>query len=403
MPDFIYVICDQQGDRRPGEMEASDRDKVVQLLLKRGYTIIRVDEIKPKHWIWSFLQPVKPQVLALWMRQLSVMLNAGIPLRRALTSLQPAQAPDRFKKAMRRLLDDVTNGYSLSQAMRRAPEFFSPFMIGSCRIGEASGRLAQTLDLCATHFEKEYEYSLKLRSALIYPSVLLSCSLALVAFIFTFMIPKFIGLFVDLKLELPGPTKLLVQSAKFCETYGLVILFTVLGPALIFGFVYHYWSKTRRGRGIIEKILLSIPWYGRQVRFRMLAAYFRSFGTLLDSGVNTFSSLNLLVRSVDRELLRRTAERQVQAVRIGKELTYAMSLDKIFPRMTVEMIVVGEETGKVDDMMYRLAEFFDAEMTRGLDTIGKLVEPVVLMILGGGVAVVLLAAFLPIYQLASSF
>ncbi len=403
MADYIYVVCDQQGERRSGEMESSDRERVIQLLMKRGYTIIRVDELKPKHWIWSVLQPVKPQVLALWLRQLAVMLNSGIPLSRGLTALQPAQAPERFKRAMRRLLDDVTNGYSLSQAMRRSPEFFSPFMVGSCRIGEASGRLAETLDLCATHFEKEYEYALKLKSALVYPTVLLTCSGGLVAFIFTFMIPKFIGLFVDMKLELPGPTKLLVNSAKFCETYGLVILLAGAGPVFVIFWLYHYWSKTRRGKGIIERIMLNIPWYGRQVRFRMLSTYFRSFGTLLDSGVNTFTSLNLLTRSVDRELLRRTAERQVDAVRIGKELTYAMSRDPLFPPMSVEMIVVGEETGTIDNMMYRLADFFDAEMTRGLETIGKLVEPIVLMILGSGVAVVLLAAFLPIYQLAASF
>ena len=148
---------------------------------------------------------------------------------------------------------------------------------------------------------------------------------------------------------------------------------------------------------------MRIPWYGKQVRFRMLAAYFRSFGTLLDSGVTMYSSLNILVRSVDRELLRRTVLQQLEAVRIGKHLTYALGREKLFPKMSVEMVLVGEETGKIDEMMYRLAEFFDTEMTRGLDTIGKLVEPIVLMILGSGVAVVLLAAFLPIYQLASSF
>ena len=403
MPEFIYLVCDQQGERRSGEMEASSREKVAQILMKKGFTIIRVDLIKPKHWIWAFMQPVRPQILALWIRQVAVMLAAGIPLRRAVYSLQPQQGPTRFKKAMRRLLDDLTNGYSFSQAMMRAPEFFSNFMVGSTRIGEASGRLAETLDLCATHFEKEYDYSMKLKTALIYPTVLLTSSGLLVAFIFTFMIPKFVGLFVDMKLELPWATRWLVNSAHFCETYGMVVLCTAAGPLIVLIWLFHYWSKTRRGKGSIERFLLALPWYGRQIRFRMLAAYFRSFGTLLGSGVTMYSSLNLLVRSVDRELLRRTAAKQVEAVRIGKNLNYAMSMERIFPRMAVEMVLVGEETGTIDAMMYRLAEFYDTEMTRGLDTIGKMVEPIVLMILGAGVAVVLLAAFLPIYQLASSF
>lgn len=403
MPEFLYVVCNQEGERLSGEMEASSQAKVVQMLQKRNYTVIRVDAVKPKHWIWNFLEPVKPQILALWIRQLSVMLTAGIPMRRAIQSLLPKHGPKRFRKAMERLYEDVLNGYSLSQAMLRCPEFFSPFMIGSTRIGEASGRLADTLDRCAAHFEKEYEYTLKLRQALVYPTVLLTAAGLLVGFIFTFMIPKFVGLFVDMKLELPWATKLLVNSARFVESYGMVVFCTLIGPVAVFSYVYYYWSKTRRGRRTIERILLRIPWYGQQVRYRMLAAYFRSFGTLLDSGVQIYASLNLLARSVDRELLRMTAQAQLESVRGGKRLFHALNKYQLFPKMCLEMCEVGEQTGTIDRMMYRLADFFDAEMTRGLDTISKLLEPIVLMILGGGVAVVLLAAFQPIYQLAASF
>lgn len=403
MRDFLYIAHDREGRRVNGEMEASDAEKVKKHLHAKGLIIVRIDPVKPKHWIWYFVQPVKPQLLAMWIRQLAVMLKAGIALSQAIHSLLPKTGPSHYVRAMERLLQDVEKGYSLSQAMSRRPEFFSQFMIGSTRVGEHSGRLAETLDRCASHYEKEYAYSLRLKQALIYPTVLLTCAGCLVGFIFTYMVPKFVTIFVDLNMQLPWATRMLVNSGVFVERYGPVVVGTLLGPLSVFCYVFYYWSRTRRGKAAVERFLLRLPWYGTQVHFRMLSAYFRSFATLLDSGVPLYASLQLLTRSLDRELLRRTAQSQVDMVRIGKPLIAAMNCQGIFPRMTVEMVSIGEESGTVDRMMYRLADYFDVEMVRGLETIGKLVEPVILMVLGTGVAFILLAAFQPIYQLASSF
>lgn len=403
MADFLYIALDREGRRVNGEMEADSAEKVKAILHKRDLIIVQIDPVKPKHWIWYVLQPVRPQLLALWIRQLAVMLQSGIALGQALHSLQPRTGPAHYRKAMKRLLQDVEGGYSLSQAMMRRPEFFSNFMIGSTRIGEHSGRLAETLDRCASHYEKEYSYSLKLKQALIYPTVLLVSAGALVTFIFTYMVPKFVTIFLDLNMELPWATRLLVNFGHFVEVYGPVVLATVIGPLGVACYVHYYWSKTRRGKLTTERILLRLPWYGTQVHFRMLSAYFRSFATLLDSGVPLYASLQLLARSLDRELLRRTATSQVEMVRKGKPLVHSLNSQGIFPKMTREMITVGEESGTIERMMYRLAEYYDAEMERGLENIGKLVEPVILTFLGGAVAFVLFAAFQPIYQLASSF
>ena len=384
-------------------MEATSAAKVKEILHKKGWVILTIDPVKEKHWIWYFLRPVRPQVLALWIRQIATMLAAGIPLSRAMDSLQPKEGPAHYKKSMERMVEDVHNGFSLSQAMMRRPEFFSGFMIGSTRVGEHSGRLAETLDRCAAHYEKEYTYSLKLKQALIYPTVLLLCAGGLVTFIFTFMVPKFVSIFVDLNMHLPFTTQLLVDGGHFIERYGTVAVCTLLGPALVVAYVYYYWSRTRRGKLTIERFLLRLPWYGTQVRFRMLSAYFRSFATLMDSGVPMYSSLQLLARSLDREILRRTAVTQVNSIRVGKKLIATMSEEKLFPKMTVEMVSVGEESGTIDRMLYRLADYYDTEMVRGLEQIGKLIEPVILVGLGGAVAFILMAAFQPIYQLASSF
>ena len=403
MIDYIYLAIDSAGRRVSGELEASDYKKAVSMLQSRQLTVLEVTPVKEKHWIFLLLQPVKGQVLAMFIRQLGVMLTAGIPLAPAMRSLVPTGGPARFKKAIEQLCHDLETGFSLSQAMRRAPEFFNQYMVGSVRIGEHSGNLDVALHQCADYYEREYHYSQKLKSALVYPTVLFAASGALVFFIFTFMIPRFVGLFVDLQVELPWATKLLVDTAYVIETYGMVIFFTGIGPLVAATYLTYRFSKTGSGRMFFDRLTLRVPWYGRQIRFRMLSQYFRALGSLMTSGVTIETSLRLLERSLDREILRRTVTYQLRDVRQGKPFVTAINVYNLFPRMALEMLSVGEETGEIENMMNRMTGYYDDEMVRGLDTIGKLVEPVVLCGMGSIVAFLLLAAFQPIYQLAGSF
>jgi type IV pilus assembly protein PilC len=403
MKEFLFLGIDTKGRKVSGEVEARSVEKAVAKLREQDMTILEVTPVKPKHWIWLLVQPVKGQILALFIRQLGVMLSAGIPMAGALRSLQPDSGPARYKKAMDRLSHDVETGYSLSQAMRKSPEFFNGFMVGSVRIGEHTGTLDVSLSECADYYEREYTYTRKLKAALIYPTVLFSASGLLVFFIFAFMIPRFVGLFVDLQVELPATTQLLVDLAYFTETYGMVCFFTFLGPFLALAYLAQAWLKTGSGKFQSERILLAVPWYGKQVRFRMMSQYFRALCTLLSSGVPLTASLNLLERSLDREILRRTVSHQLRDVKQGKHFARALNVYKVFPRMALEMFQVGEETGKMEQMLRKMTEYYDEEMTRGLATLGKLVEPVILCGLGSIVAFLLLAAFQPIYQLAGSF
>ena len=398
MNEFLFLAIDGKGRKVSGEVEARTAEKAVAKLREQNLTILEVTPVKPKHWIWLLIQPVRGQILALFIRQLGVMLAAGIPMAGALRSLQPNSGPARYKKALERLCHDVETGYSLSQAMRKAPEFFNDFMVGSVRIGEHTGTLDVALSECADYYEREYTYSRKLKAALIYPTVLFSASGALVFFIFTFMIPRFVGLFVDLQVELPATTQLLVDLAYFTETYGMVCLFTLTGPILALAYLLQAWLKTGSGKFRSERILLAIPWYGKQVRFRMMSQYFRAMGTLLSSGVPLSASLQLLERSLDREILRRTVTHQLRDVKQGRHFARSLNVYKVFPRMALEMFQVGEESGKIEFMLRKMTDYYDEEMTRGLATIGKLVEPVILCGLGSIVAFLLLAAFQAIGQ-----
>lgn len=403
MKEFLFLGIDAKGRKISGEIEARDKKKAVEKLRAQNLTILELEPVREKHWIFKLVQPVKGQVLALFIRQLGVMLTAGIPMAGALQSLAPESGPARYRKALDRLCHDVETGYSLSQAMRKAPEFFNEFMVGSVRIGEHTGTLDTALSQCADYYEREYTYSRKLKSALVYPCVLFSAAAFLVFFIFTFMIPRFVGLFVDLQVELPASTQALVNAAYFMETYGMVCFFTLIGPILALAYLMNQWLKTGSGKLKSEKLLLLLPWYGTQIRFRMMSQYFSALGTLLSSGVPLATSLHLLERSLDREILRRTVSHQIRDVKQGKHFANSMNIYKLFPRMALEMIQVGEESGKMEQMLRHVSEYYAEEMVRGLATIGKLVEPVVLCGLGSIVAFLLLAAFQPIYQLAGSF
>lgn len=401
--EFIFLAINKAGRRISGEVEAPNEKKALAKLHAQNLTVIEIDQVKPKHWIFLVVQPVKGQLLALFIRQLSVMLKAGIPMTTALRSLVPDTGPARYKKSIERLCHDVETGFSLSQAMRKAPEYFNNFMIGSVRIGEYTGTLDDTLSQCADFYEREYTYSRKLKSALIYPTILFSAAGLLVLFIFTYMIPQFVGLFVDLQVELPATTQTLVDVASFLELYGTVLIGTLIGPTIAFGHLLYRWLQTGSGKMRSERMLLALPWYGKQVRYRMMSQYFRALGTLLGSGVPVLSSLHLLEISLDREMLRRTVTHQIRDVKKGKHFCDSLNVYHLFEPMALEMMQVGEETGKVEDMLERMTFYYDEEMVRGLATIGKLVEPVVLCGLGAIVAFLLLAAFQPIYQLAGSF
>lgn len=402
MAEFIFVAKDAKGENVRGEIESRKRDLALRRLQESGLTVLSFEEVRPRHWIWTFIQPVRKDVVVLFIRQLAVMLGSGVPLMKGLHSLVPTQ-PGMLQKSLQRVYVGVSSGYSLSQALRRSPQVFSPFFIGAVRVGEASGRLPETLERCASWLEMEHAYGLRLRAALVYPCVLLGACALLVAFIFTFMVPRFVGLFVDLRMELPTATRILLEASHWVEQYWLVVLLTAMGPMLVLAVLFLQWARTPVGRAGVERWSLRIPLYGKQIRYRMMSQFLRSTATLLASGIPLGSSLAVLEKSLDRQLLVLTAQLQTQAVMDGLPLAYGMQQSGLFPPMVLELMAVGQETGKLPEMLERLASFYDQEMALGLATLSKLIEPMVVLILGGVVAFLLLAAFLPIYQLAASF
>ncbi len=404
MREYTFVAKDSRGNTKRDEIFAIDEKQAVELLHKQNLTIIKLDLIRTRSFYDRLFHTIKPDLKILVFRQMSAMLSAGIPILRTLNALsQNDGMPPHFKKALHKIYLDVTSGYSLSQALRLFPEYFSPFMVGSIRIGEASGKLAPTIENCAEYLNREYAYNLKLRQALIYPTVLMTCLSLLMIFCFTYMIPTFMDLFGDVQIEVPWPTKILMACTNFMHDQGLRLFLAALPPLAFAIYAFNRWRQTKAGRWYLENAMLRIPWYGHQIRLRLQSTYFRSLATLMDSAIPMISSLSLLNRSMEYEILRATAQFQMATIKEGGQLSTGLRRSGLFQPIALEMVKLSEETATVPQTLNMLANALDEEMSLGLQMLSKLIEPIILCILGVGVTFILLAVFLPIYSLAQSF
>ncbi|MCR5662690.1 MAG: type II secretion system F family protein [bacterium] len=401
MDEYTFLVKKNNKYSR-GEIFAVDEKAAIDNLHKKGFAIIKLDKIRERNILDRF-KKVKPEIIVMMFRQMSVMVSAGIPILRILDALAANDLPHRFTKALKRIHADVSSGYSVAQAMRLFPEYFSPFMIGSVQIGELSGKLPETLESCADNLEREYEYTLKLRQALIYPTVLLVCLGLLSLFCFSYMLPMFLNIFGDISVNVPRPTAILMNFSDFLRRFGPVIFWTLIGP-IIFGIWYlKKILKTRSGRWNAEKLLLKIPCVGHYVSLHMQGRYFRMLGTLLKSGVTLSSALGMLSVSLEHEILRAMARFQMASLKEGGTFISGLRRTGLCNASTLELLHTGEETGNIAGVLHPLANYIDEEISDGLSRLSRLIEPIILAILGTGIAFILLAAFMPIYSLAQSF
>ena len=403
MREYTYIAKDTDGKTVHDELFAINERLAVQFLHRRGMTIIKLDEIVERSLYDRLFRRVKPSLLVLVFRQMSALMTAGIPMQRTLNIISKTEGvPTHFRKALERLVVDVSSGYTLSQAMSLFPEYFTPFLVGSVRIGEVSGKLASTVENCAECLNQEYAYNLRLKQAFIYPTVLLGGVAVLMTFCFTWMIPTFVSMFAGLNMEMPGPTQFLIKVTDFINLEAWHMTATA-APGIIFSlYVFNVWRRTRAGRWYMENFLQHIPWFGTQFRLRMQSNYFRSLATLMDSAIPLVSSLTLLTRGLEYETLRATARFQLATIQNGGSLTAGMRRSGLFAPLTMELVHMAEETATVPRMLSQLATSLDEEMSASLQMVSKIIEPIILGILGVGVCFILIAVFMPIYSLAQN-
>ncbi|MGH9149859.1 MAG: type II secretion system F family protein [Acidimicrobiales bacterium] len=399
MPDtYAYRVRDRQGKLLEGTIEAESTTLVANKLRQMGYVPIaidRKDESAFKKELKLFGQKVKLKDLAIFSRQFATMINSGLSLLRSLYILADQTENKMLARVLVEVRQDVEKGASLSQALNKHPKVFSRLYVSMVRAGEIGGVLDSVLMRLSATLEKQVELRNKVRSAMTYPVAVLSLCLLIVTAMLLFIVPIFEGLYTDLGGTLPLPTRILLVISKLMK---LIVPFSIVG-AVVGTFLFRRWIRTDKGRYAWDSAKLRPPIFGKLVQKTAIARFSRTLAALLRSGVPILESLEIVAETVSNAVMARAIKDVQMAVKGGDSIARPLHQHKIFPPMVVQMIAVGEETGAVDDMLDKIADFYEAEVEATVNALTSLLEPVLIVFLGGAVGGMVVSLYMPMFNI----
>ncbi|MGC1512005.1 MAG: type II secretion system F family protein [Acidimicrobiales bacterium] len=397
---FQYKVRDREGRVLQGSLEADNHELVVNKLRQMGYTPINVERhdlsaLKKDLTIPGFGARVGLKDVAIFSRQFATMINSGLSLLRALNILGDQTENPALAKILTQVRMDVEKGTSLSQALARHPKAFNRLYIAMVRAGEIGGMLDSVLLQLASTIEKQVELRRKIVSAMTYPVAVLMLVLLIVTAMLIFVVPTFEGLYADLDSPLPAPTKMLLTVSSFMTTFAPLIILAVVGLV----FLFKRWIASDKGRAIWDAFKLRVPIFGKLVRKTALTRFSRTLASLLSAGVPILEALEITAETVGNAVVAK-AVREVQVgVRQGESMARPLSQHAVFPPMVVQMLAVGEETGAVDTMLEKVADFYDQEIEALVDALTSLLEPLLIVVLGGVVGGMVVSLYLPMFNI----
>ncbi|MGQ9671438.1 type II secretion system F family protein [Desulfosoma sp.] len=398
MPEFIYKGVNRKGQKVQGEIEADNLTIARQLLERQGFSL-KTLKPKPKdllEYIPALQEKVKEKDLVLFTRQFSTMIDAGLPIIQCLEIIRDQTENKAFRKVLRALKKDVEEGAAFSEALRKHPKVFDQLFVNLVAAGEAGGILDVTLTRLAAYLEKVASLKKKVRGAMTYPAIVVAIAVIVIAVILIYVIPVFAGLFRDAGVALPTLTLVVMNLSDFVKNY---IHWMILGVVML-GFLFQRFRKTPRGRDLTDRIFLKVPVFGMLIKKVALARVTRTLGTMLGSGVPILESMELVAATSGNAVIEKAVRQAQQAVSQGKTLSEPLSESGIFPPMVIHMVSVGEATGALDNMLAKVADFYDEEVDATVEALTSLLEPMLIVFLGVTIGGLLVAMYMPIFQLA---
>ncbi len=397
---FAYKVRDQSGKLIEGQLDAEDASNVVGKLRQMGYTPIAVEakienKLKRDIKIPGFSGKVKLKDVAVFSRQFAVMINSGLSLIRALAILADQTENPELARIVGEIRLDVEKGVSLSSAIAKHPKAFSRLYIAMVRSGEIGGVLDAVLMRLADTIESQVELRRKVKSAMTYPVVALSICLLISAAMLLFIVPQFKAIYTDLGGELPLPTRVLISLSDFLKAwFPLVILAAGVGV-----YFFRRWIKTELGRIKWDAFKLRVPVFGVLTRKTALARFSRTLAALTRSGVGILEALDIVAETAGNETVSIALRETQSAVKRGDTLARPLEQHEVFPPMVVQMIAVGEETGAMDEMLDKIADFYDSEVTATVDALTSLIEPLMIVVMGTIVGGMIISLYLPMFNI----
>jgi type IV pilus assembly protein PilC len=400
---YAYKGRDLAGKLKKGTLDADSPAHVVVKLRTMGYTPISVSQantgLNREITLPGIGQKkVKLKDLAVFSRQFATMIDSGLSLLRALSILSDQTDNKELARVLSEVRHDIETGSSLSGAMGKHPTAFPPLMVNMCRAGEVGGFLDTVLLQIADNFEAEVKLRGKVKAAMTYPVVVFVIAVVAVIGMLLFIVPVFAGLFADLGSELPAPTRLLVVLS------GWMRYAAPLGLMLIVAFVLT-WPKVKlrpQVRNVVDPVKLKLPVFGPLVRKIALARFARNLGTMMTSGVPILQSLEIVSSTTGSVVLERAIRDVQSSVRQGEALAQPLTNHAVFPPMVVQMMAVGEDTGALDTMLRKIAEFYDQEVEATTEALTALIEPLMIVVIGAIIGAMIVALYLPIFSLMNT-
>jgi len=396
MAVFVWEGKLANGSIRKGEIEA-DSKAAAGMLLKRQRILPTKIKAKAKQ-ITLFEQRIKTKDIVIFTRQFSTMINAGLPLVQCLEILSGQQPNPTFKKIISQIKQDVEGGSTFADALGKHPKVFDNLYVNLVAAGEIGGVLDTVLNRLAVYMEKNEALKNKVKSAMTYPTIVLCVAFGVVAVLMIFVIPTFSDLFGQFGAALPGPTQIVVDMSNFFRTSWYLMIALII--AVIVGFKFA--RKHPKGRYYIDSLALKLPIFGTLIRKVAVAKFTRTLGTMISSGVPIMDGLEITSKTAGNVIVENAIRSVRTAISEGKTMSDPLEQTGIFPGMVVQMIAVGEATGAMDQMLSKIADFYDEEVDVAVEALTSALEPMLMVFLGGIIGFVVVAMYLPIFRMASA-
>lgn len=395
---YTYTVRDRSGREITGSLQADSVDALTGKLRQMGYFVVSVEEVKTalrKRELHIFGARVKSKEIAIFTRQFATMINAGLPLIKCLSILAQQTGSQVLSDIISDCSKEVEAGRSLSDALSKHPKAFNDLYVAMVRSGELGGMLDDVLLRVADQLERDAEIRQKIKSAMTYPIVVLGITIIIVTAMLMFVVPRFAKMFGDLGGKLPAYTQMLVNISHFLAGWGgLVVIAAIIGLVI----AYQRFKATDGGRMTLDRIKLRLPIVGTLFHKTAMSKFSRTLGTLISAGVPILGALEITGETTGNMVVTKALDKVRAGVKEGETIAQPLTKEDVFPPMVTQMIAIGEETGALDVMLAKVSEFYDSEVNASMDSFASIIEPVLLVVLGGAVGSIVIALYLPIFK-----
>ncbi|MCT4598183.1 MAG: type II secretion system F family protein [Vallitalea sp.] len=400
MPEFTYIALNNQGKRIKGKIESKDKKGVFILLKENGFYPMEVVKlgVLQKDISFNFTNKVSSKDLAIFCRQFSNIINAGVTALEALNILKQQTSNKKLCDITNQMYESVKGGEPISESMKLHGNTFPSILINMVKAGEISGRLDIAFDKMAKHFEKENKLKQNIKKAITYPAIVSVIAIIVITILLTYVVPKFVDMLTDIGGELPATTKILIIISTFLKKYWCAVILVILGMFLLF----RYYSRCEKGKLLFSNIKLKLPIFGKLNKKVISARFTSTLSTLLGSGIPLIKALEIVAKIVDNYVVEKALLNATEEVSRGIELSTPLRNLNIFPPMVIHMIKIGEETGTLESIMEKVADYYDDEVDTAVTQLTTMIEPIIIVILAIIVGFIVLSIIQPMFSIYGS-